>query len=604
MGTLEQSQEQGAPALVRLWRALPKIDLLIFGAAGIAALLVGFVLVHPYLAKDGIVACGYYFVFMVCSLSAWYAGCIFYSRRHIAAGWVKRPRWIMLGLALACGFGFWSEPFKHKILYDEYVLQATALHLHSEKEVSTPVRAFDVVGTWLPVNTYLDKRPYFFAFVVSVVHDLTGYRVENAFAVNAMLAVLVLLLLYWLARTKAGVSASLFGVALIATMPLFAQNATSAGMEVHNLAVIAAVLAAAVLYLRAPDEPRLSLLVLGGVLLTLSRYESATYVFAVAGVVLAGWIRAGRVFFTWPARIAPLLLIPCAWHSRVLGATPELWELFPGQTSRFSLSYFWKNFDGDVRFFFFPLNGAASSIVLSWLGVLAVAWIVLRFERSKQMPWAHLSCPSLVAFLLFGAAAVGNLGMTLFYYWSKLDDVMASRFALPFCFVLALLVSLALHDATKRARWVLPSGWVVFSLWLIVWGVPVTAQRFYTDENVMEKELKWEIDFVADAPSSVLVITNKSSPPFLLKKIQAILIRSDRSRDARLRWHLQAKTFGEVYVMQCLRATSANGDFGIDPDDELPASYRLETVKEKRFGHRLARISRLIAIDDPAADKI
>jgi hypothetical protein len=31
----------------------------------------------------------------------------------------------------------------------------------------------------------------------------------------------------------------------------------------------------------------------------------------------------------------------------------------------------------------------------------------------------------------------------------------------------------------------------------------------------------------------------------------------------------------------------------------MPASYRLEPIGEKRFGARWARLSRLVAIDDP-----
>jgi hypothetical protein len=37
---------------------------------------------------------------------------------------------------------------------------------------------------------------------------------------------------------------------------------------------------------------------------------------------------------------------------------------------------------------------------------------------------------------------------------------------------------------------------------------------------------------------------------------------------------------------------------GVDPDDLMPPSYRLEMIAEKRFGGRIARLSRIVAIDE------
>jgi len=135
-------------------------------------------------------------------------------------------------------------------------------------------------------------------------------------------------------------------------MPLLGQQASGAGMELHNLTMLAGVMVIAILYLRAPSPDRLSLLVLGAVLLAQSRYESAVFVVPVAAVIVAGWLRAQRVFFTWPTICVPLLLVPCLWHHRVLSASPSLWQLQEGQTSRFSVDYLPGNLEGAWNFFF------------------------------------------------------------------------------------------------------------------------------------------------------------------------------------------------------------------------------------------------------------
>jgi len=71
-----------------------------------------------------------------------------------------------------------------------------------------------------------------------------------------------------------------------------------------------------------------------------------------------------------------------------------------------------------------------------------------------------------------------------------------------------------------------------------------------------------------------------------------------RLRPGHIRWHMEQGTFREVIVAQALRPTSAEGHFGVDPEDVLPPYFHLETITEKRFGGRMARLSRLVSIDD------
>src|SRR6202040_3065544 len=106
----------------------------------------------------------------------------------------------------------WSDSFKHKILFDEFVIQGTAYYMHITKQVSTILRAYNIAGTWLPIDPYLDKRPYFFPFLVSLLHDLTGYRIANMFALNVACAAALLGLLYWFAREIAGKAPAILAV--------------------------------------------------------------------------------------------------------------------------------------------------------------------------------------------------------------------------------------------------------------------------------------------------------------------------------------------------------------------------------------------------------
>jgi len=95
----------------------------------------------------------------------------------------------------------------------------------------------------------------------------------------------------------------------------------------------------------------------------------------------------------------------------------------------------------------------------------------------------------------------------------------------------------------------------------------------------------------------VLMISNKSTIPFILWHIETIISAVGAQKGEDIRYHMGQDTFKEVLVAQALRPSDANGDMGVDPDDLMPPSYHLETIAEKRFGARLDRVSRIVSID-------
>jgi hypothetical protein len=464
--------------------------------------------------------------------------------------------------------------------------------------VSTILRAYNIAGSWQTIDTFLDKRPYFFPFLVSLLHDLTGYRTANLFVLNVALAGALLALLYWLAREAAGKGPAVLAVLLMATMPLFGQNATGAGMDLHNLTMLALVASLAVLYLRVPCDDRLSLLVLGGVLLAESRYESVIFIAPVACIVGVGWVRAGRAMLPWPVIIAPLLLVPYAWHSRVLAAEPIFWQLQEGQTSAFGFANILNNLKGDLAYLFnFTSVELTNSWYLSILGVAGLAWAgFLAARRLSLRPRPEMP-PIAVVGLAFGAGVAAHFAVLLFYWWARFDDLMASRFALPICLLFAVLSALLVRGLQDRRIPALKVAAVGLGIWMLTGGFPAMARRLYTDQNLAMQELEWEHQIIESRPGPVLMISNKSTIPFILWHIEAVISAVGAQKGEQIRYHMGQGTFKDVLVAQALRPTSSDGDFGVDPDDVMPAGYHLQTIAEKRFGMRIARLSRIVSID-------
>lgn len=576
--------------------------LLAFVACAIAAVVIGFVAVPPEVAEKLISAGGYYYIAGTFAAFLFYGWRVARVRREVWRVWLRRPGWVGLALLGATIFAVWADEFKHKVLFDEYVLQGTAWHMHATKEIGVPIRAYDISGTWLAIDVFLDKRPYFFTFLLSLVHDLTGFRLINVFALNVALAALCLGLTYWLGRALTGRSApAVLAVALLVTMPLFGQNATGAGMEMHNLAMIAVVMAGAILYLRAPDGDRLALLVLATVLLAQSRYESVLFVGPVAVIIVLGWLRRGSLLLPWPAVAAPLLLVPYAWHDRIVDTKKVLWQLREGETSRFGFGYLSGNLEGAWNFFFSTSPAQPNSLWLTLLGLAGALWafvsLVCRWrERNAGRPFLGSSA---VVVGLCALAIVANVVLLMFYYWSRFDEPIAARFALPSCLLLALIVGWFVHSLDARR---LPATRVAalgIGVWFLVVAAPAYSRRIYTSQNLVMRELEWEIERVKARRGPFLLITQKATMPFLLHHISTVNTASARMRVDQIAWHMRAGTFREVLVSQVIRPTSAQGDCGVEPDELLPDGFRLQLIEQKRFGARWIRISRLVEIVPP-----
>ncbi|GAB1490060.1 hypothetical protein MASR2M8_25170 [Opitutaceae bacterium] len=575
------------------------LRLVLFGAAAVTAVAFGF-LAHTA-AEAGRLIQHYGYYAMAATVVWW----LFALGRRLPAAraWIRaespsdrRPvLFLTLGLAVVA---FATFPYSYKVLYDELVLQATAWNLHYFREVGTAVRGYPVEGVFTSFNIYLDKRPYFFPFVLSLLHDLTGYRETNGFILNTLLLPVVLGLFYALARRLADARAALAGLACFGASALLAQNATGVGMELLNLAMMALAMLLAADYLEQPDEDRLSALILTCVLLAQTRYESSLYVLPAALAVLEGWRRAGRVILPAPALFAPILLIPCALHNTYLSGTPVLWELRENMDSRFGAEYVVDNLRHAFTYFF---NIAGVQLNAWWLAIagwLALGWAAWTLVRNLRQ-WKSAPAGALTA-VLFAFAVLANLMLLMAYFWGQLDDPIVARLVLPFNVILGLAIAWAAQRMAPRAFGPQVARVLIGGALLVHVGFALSASARHTTINQLASELAWEGRVVETMPpKNRFIITNKSSLAWLMRRIPVVTVDRARFMSDRVKFHLDHATFEEVLVTQLLRPTNEEGSFVVDPKDLLPDDYVLEPVVERHIGARIARISRVVAIRVP-----
>jgi hypothetical protein len=289
--------------------------------------------------------------------------------------------------------------------------------------------------------------------------------------------------------------------------------------------------------------------------------------------------------------------VPYAWHDRFVNASKYLWQLREGEQSRFAIQYLGGNLEGAWKFFSSTSAHQPNSVWLVLMGATGTFWAVVRLWNIRSKVRAVSQPAEVLTVILFSVTIACNLGLLMFYYWSRLDEPTATRFALPTFLVLSIASGWVVHKLDGCGLRGSRIAMIGLAGWLLVLGAPAYAARLYTTRNLIMHELEWELDQVSRRQGPVLLITYNAVLPFLLQNIPTLTTSYAPARAAHIAWHMSEGTFREVLVSQLVRPTSADYEPAIDPESELPDSFQLEPIAIHRVGVRWIRISRLVRIE-------
>lgn len=492
------------------------------------------------------------------------------------------------------------EPFGFKIIMDEVMLLGTSMSMHLDKLVQTPYRGHDIQGAFVIVEGMIDKRPMFFPFVLSVMHDVAGYRPENAFWLNAALALVLLAVVYLIGRKLAGRWAGVAGVLLLAGLPLLAQNAKGGGFELLNLVMIALTLWLGLRYAQRREPQELSALCLSTVLLAQTRYESALFVFPVGLIILWGWWRERRLVASWAFAFTPLLLLPVPLLQKIFHLREASWQMFskPGVEAPFSLDYFLPNLAFASEFFFDTTGGQPNSLLLSILGLLGGGFYLLHLIRT--LPRLRSEEPLAAAGTLFSLGLVVLFLLLMGYFWGRFDDPVIARLSLPIHLLFLLFIWLAVPKFPQsHAVWKILAVGAVAQLWGL--SIPSMASHAYTLNYVHGREVEWRREFMRGRPERDYLVIDPNSIVWITHRISSTPPVQARVRKEAIIFHRQNRSFSDIYVFQRFDLDPATGRMVIVEDYDLGSDYVLETVVERRLHpYTLSRISRVLEIREGA----
>jgi hypothetical protein len=488
------------------------------------------------------------------------------------------------------------ETYGFKILMDEVMLLGTSMSMHIDKTALVPMRGNDIQGAFQLLAGQLDKRPLFQPFLVSVLHDLTGYRPENVFVLNTVLTFLLLGLAYVTGKKIGGRGAGALSVLLLTTLPLLAQNATGGGFEILNLVMILGTLLLGMRYVEKRDGLSLEAFGLSGILLAQTRYESVLYLLPVGLTVLWVWWQERRLTLTWLVVAMPLMMLPYALHHKVFSVRESAWEMAsqPGYDKPFSLIYLPDNIAHDLNFFFNTTGEHSNSLVLSVLGfgalIFFALWAVKTLARLADAP------PERAALAIFSVGFAAHALLLLCYFWGRFDDPVIRRLSLPMNLTLVIATVTVAAEFNWRGRiWHVLA--VVAGVGFFAHSLPAMARHGYSLEYYVGREMDWRREFIAAHPERDYLVIDNNSIIWITHLVSSTPVKQALDHKENIVFNLRNRTFTATYVFQRYLVEPDSGRLVLPAEDDLGADYQLETVWERRFTPlTVSRISRVLSV--------
>lgn len=563
------------------------------------AVVLGFVAVPDQLAIKLVSKVGFWFVlvaFVLWLRSLWQT----FAPDLRGLQW-RSLDWASIGIVGVGGVVLLShESFGFKIVMDEIMLLGTSMSMHLDKSALTPLRGNDIQGAFVILEGIVDKRPLFFPFLVSLLHDLFGYRPANAFVLNSGLTFIFLGLVCLTGRMLAGRWAGWLGVVLFAGLPLLAHNSTGGGFELLNLTMILATMLLGVRWLRQRDSASLTAFCFTALLLAQVRYESVIYLLPVALLVLFVWFQEQRAILSWPVVFAPLLMVHYPLQHRIFDVRSSAWEMFskPGYSKPFSLEYIPENIGHALKFFFGAASDQPNSIVLSALGMIAVPFFLLLVV--KRLRTLATEPPVSVGVIVFSLGFALQFLLLMCYFWGKFDDAVIRRLSLPthLAMVVALLAILPQFGRPAVMRTLL----IIAAVGLLARSVPSMAAHAYSQEYIPGRETAWRRAFMAAQARPDYLMIDNDSTLWVTHKVSATPTVVAVKRREDIAFHLRNRTFSDVYVFQRLNINADTSERTLREGDDLGPDFVLETVQEERL--QVLTVSRISRVKEIRSDGV
>ncbi len=571
---------------------LRSIQLSLFLVVALGATAIGFWSYSPSEGKELFIQFGYWNILGLFAISMSVLG--FQYGSQLKAFVLNRRNWLSIACCFAVAlFLYTRDTPSFKIVTDELLLSNTAKTMHQDREPlykETALFGYDA-------PSQVDKRPLLFPFLLSAVHDITGYRSQNAFYLNGALCFLFLLLLFSLLQRLHSSTAGYFGLLLAAATPLLEQNASNGGFETLNLIGILIVTLTGMEYWKTPNEKHLACFLFSTALFSHVRYESPFLVLPAAIIVALVWLREKKISLPWHCIIIPLFFIPIAWQQRFVAIEPAYWQYKAEGDGAFSPLYLFENLGHATSFLFTPLRYAPNNPVSGAIGTLS-AFIILSLFLTRRSQWAKADSSKTAAWI-FGLAIIAETLLILGFTYGQLDDPIVSRLGLPLVLLTIVCGAIVLTTLSRKSY---SSKLVAYALMFsaFIFALTKYAKLEYNPSTLMRDRFAWVMSHHEKLPQGKYLYISDLTHLFELEQIENISHKRAYTRPAEVKLHRDFGTYDDVFVVQ-YGFSQPDGD-RISKEllngNEIGDSYKLETIDETQNSPlnfiRLSRVTDIV----------
>lgn len=566
--------------------------LFLFAFVTIASLVFSIFFLDEEQALVAYIDLGYINIAILAALASFY---ILRGNVHRAISWARdvKNAGIIVACILASTYLFTREGPGFKIAFDEQVLTNVSMNLH---EHHVPVISESPLIGYSRYEL-LDKRPLLFPFVLSLTHDIIGYRSSNGFYVNGLLTLFMLLALAILMKRVASRRVAYISIILAACMPLIGQSSSGSGFEILNLCCILIVVWLGLEYWKNPTNAAIARLAFAGVLAAQVRYESVLIAIPIAALIIVKSINEKKVRMPWILCSVPLFFIPLVWQQRAVAANPERYQYTVDNEQLFSIDHLAPNLDSAFRFFFIPSNLYAGSPFIGFVGaagILAIAAFTL--TRKKEI---YSNNPSRVALLFFSLYLIPLALLLSVFYFGQFDNPIVSRLALPLILAFIIAGSILLGSIQKLNNAARVASYA-FILATILYASKLYANPRYKDTNFLHARIEWILDFSNKLPEGEYLFISTMPPVFEIEKMNALHMSRARKSLEKLAKQQEFKTYRDIFVIQNFMLETVDDKLTALPlpHNDLGPAVKLETLSEASFAlYNFSRISRVVDIN-------
>jgi len=486
-------------------------------------------------------------------------------------------------IGLASSYLLVHSSYGYRYDQGEYEMVSTSLGMHMDRENLSVGRLLVEEGIYKYVDGHLNRGPFLFPFLLSLVHGLLGYHSWNVFVLNTGLAVGSVFLMYRVGRYVAAGWAGVLSVLLFVGLPMMSVFASSAGPGVSYVCLFLWIIYLALRFDKAPGGNCFLALCIFSVMAVYIDY-SAVLMLLIPLYLGVKKSKEGREqFLDWRLSIVPLLLFPLFVQFGVF--IKDSWDTYSLPNSLELL--------GNLAVFLFDFGGNyPGSLLLSVVGGLSFCFVVASQVKARRI--SVLGNDSVLSVLSL-VILVSGLQLMFRFVVLRAGDIDASDIylvPLHICFILSILWVLRRARAC-RLIWQVACG--VAFVYLICVSSPFLSQGKYLESDSDGRAVKWELaQFEGHGKPELLIVTDDLYP-WTVYGYQSIRYERAIERKEVLRKWLKNIPGAELYIVVKVVVDPGSGELLSKEIDRMGKAYEFDIekkyIKSDFSGVALCRVS-------------